>query len=319
LPPFWWGKPLWSCLHRIAALYPVEQPPAALQQAGVALIRGLQRMLPCKACSGNYGKELEKAAMTPREAVASRQAFSAFWLAVHNSVNERLQRQPWSEAAVLQETCGAAAAASGEGWAACRENLAEEPAAHPVWEVLIAVAAGLTEQPAPGDVIAMRQFLEALFVLLEAGEPLFFRRALSGVLAGLLEVAHDRSALLERVAAAWNAVRPADLGVLDLDTLHVRYCSTVGCSLESLLDHNREPAAAQAIEEDPAPEPPALPDPPARDAEPIAGERRWAQSPWLYSMLLVVSVVLLVLVAVWVLKTSGPRHRRRMAWRAVPQ
>ena len=321
--PYWWGAALWTFLHRLAAAYPLEPSPA-VQQAALSLIRGLGAFLPCNECSRNYSGELASAGPLAA-AVTSRAAFATFWLDLHNSVNVRLGRSAWSPAAAMAAICSADATA----WEDCRLSSDEAACAEdPVWEVLVAVATGVpeTDVTPPAMARGLRLFLDALFLLLEACLPAtaaccgFGSSGAGGGAARravLASVCAGQKAFMEAVRSAWNDARDA-AGVRAWSRvgLETTYCSTVGCGLASALGDGGGGKEDNDDNDDSV-----LPDPPTGDAateERLYGERRWSQSPWLYALLITISVLLVIIVALWVVNlyrdTNARRQRAATNW-----
>jgi hypothetical protein len=85
-----WGGQMWFCLHVVAQNYP-PKPSDEDRVHYHNYFVDLQHVLPCGGCRENYAQNLKDTGFGP-EVFDSRHTLTRFIWALHNTVNERLQK-----------------------------------------------------------------------------------------------------------------------------------------------------------------------------------------------------------------------------------
>lgn len=100
------GRSTWNFLHSVAATYP-EEPSKVQRQALLSLLTSLPHLYPCSSCADalreEYARRMSLAgrsesglsAMTPTQAIASKNLATCFLCSIHNEVNKRLGKPTW--------------------------------------------------------------------------------------------------------------------------------------------------------------------------------------------------------------------------------
>lgn len=89
MPPEYWGKHLWFCIHIIALGYPVH-PSEDDKATYKDFYENLWKVIPCYKCSVNYRRHLVELPID--EFLVSNQTLFAWTVALHNIVNKELNK-----------------------------------------------------------------------------------------------------------------------------------------------------------------------------------------------------------------------------------
>lgn len=99
IAPHVWGPHGWKFMHAVALAYP-EAPSAEEKKAALQFFTSLEYLLPCESCKQNFRKELQSFPLQP--ALESKQKLNEWLTALHNSVNQRLNKTIMSPEQVLE-------------------------------------------------------------------------------------------------------------------------------------------------------------------------------------------------------------------------
>ena len=99
IAPHVWGPHGWKFMHAVALAYP-EAPSAEEKKAALQFFTSLEYLLPCESCKQNFRKELQSFPLQP--ALESKQKLNEWLTALHNSVNQRLNKTTMSPEQVLE-------------------------------------------------------------------------------------------------------------------------------------------------------------------------------------------------------------------------
>ena len=92
MKPSEWGPPVWNFLHSISNYYPAN-PSEAQQAAARSFFQSIRSFLPCKECREFYGNFITS---TPPPVEEGGGALEAYVTDLHNAVNAKLGKSPWS-------------------------------------------------------------------------------------------------------------------------------------------------------------------------------------------------------------------------------
>lgn len=98
-PPAVWGPIFWMTIHIVALGYS-ETPTFAEKRAAKEFFEGLQFLLPCAICREHYREHLTEKPVSPF--LDSRKALFSWTVALHNSVNKKLNKPTVTETEALQ-------------------------------------------------------------------------------------------------------------------------------------------------------------------------------------------------------------------------
>ena len=79
-----WGPSMWSTIHAVALGYPETGPSAEDKRNYRAFYEGLQHVLPCGSCRGNFKKHLDKLPMD----LSDQTTLFRWTVDFHNAVNK---------------------------------------------------------------------------------------------------------------------------------------------------------------------------------------------------------------------------------------
>lgn len=98
-----WGPKAWGFLHAASFKYP-DTPTVPERIAWSNLLHSLAVVLPCAVCRKHFGVELGRTLARREHArvLDSRDALTRWLVDVHNDVNERNKKRPWTYDEVLQ-------------------------------------------------------------------------------------------------------------------------------------------------------------------------------------------------------------------------
>lgn len=247
-----WGQSLWNLKHRLSLLYPVKRPSPSVHQAWKDFILNYADRLPCKdPCSKNFKKEFDIAGGMPAllAAAQSRQQAALYVLSMHNSVNERLGRKPWT----LQNLLGNVPAGVSMPMTLVPTDdtsiLSPTPASwqdlanDPLWDAIFAVAFG---HPETADSTQQREtvtWFRALFTLLEACDPQRWAKLQEAYAtmgsaapgADLLNAVNQQCCLVNFFRTWRNSVlHKAGLPSITKEDIEETYCNMQACEANSL-------------------------------------------------------------------------------------
>lgn len=90
--PSTWGPSVWKLIHIVSAAYP-PNPTEQDKQEFVAFMHSLAKVLPCGGCRMHFTKALNEGKFKlTQDVLKSRMSVFGWSVAMHNSVNARLEK-----------------------------------------------------------------------------------------------------------------------------------------------------------------------------------------------------------------------------------